>query len=88
MAIDLGTANVLVYLADEGIVVREPCVVAVQTVKGVREVGAVGEEAKRRIGRTPGNIKAIRPLHAGVIAYCEVTEVMLKYFVRKALGNR
>ena len=88
MAIDLGTANVLVYLADEGIVVREPCVVAVQTVKGVREVVAVGEEAKRMIGRTPGNIKAIRPLHDGVIADCEVTEVMLKYFVRKALGNR
>ena len=88
MAIDLGTANVLVYLADEGIVVREPCVVAVQTVKGIREVVAVGEEAKRMFGRTSGNIKAIRPLHDGVIADCEVTEVMLKYFVRKAIGDR
>ncbi|MBQ6474713.1 MAG: rod shape-determining protein [Clostridia bacterium] len=88
MAIDLGTANVLVYMQDQGIVVREPCVVAVQNIKGEREIVAVGEEAKRMIGRTPGNIRAVRPLHDGVIADVEVTEVMLKYFVRKAIGPR
>nr|WP_243108460.1 rod shape-determining protein [Maliibacterium massiliense] len=87
MAIDLGTANILVYMRDRGIVLREPSVVAVQAEKGERRVVAVGEEAKRMIGRTPGSITAIRPLQDGVIADCEVTEVMLKYLVKKARGK-
>jgi len=90
IGIDLGTANTLVYLKDEGIKVREPSVVAVKT--GTTEVVAVGDEAKRMLGRTPDTISAIRPLRDGVIADFEITEAMLKHFIRKARtkekGNR
>ncbi len=81
IGIDLGTANTLVYVKDRGIVLREPSVVAIQ--QGSSRVLAVGEEAKRMLGRTPGNIIAIRPMKAGVIADFEVTEAMLRYFIRR-----
>src|SRR5881394_3336729 len=79
MAIDLGTANTLVYVRGRGIVVSEPSVVAMDTNTGA--VHAVGSEAKRMIGRTPASISAIRPLRHGVIADFEVTEQMLRYFI-------
>lgn len=82
MGIDLGTANTLVYIKGKEIVLREPSVVAIQT--NTKEVLAVGEDAKKMIGRTPGNIVAIRPLKDGVIADFDVTQNMLKYFIRKA----
>ncbi|MBI4353607.1 MAG: rod shape-determining protein [Candidatus Omnitrophica bacterium] len=82
LAIDLGTATCLVYVKGRGIVLCEPSVVAVQ--RGSMKVLAVGEEAKRMIGRTPGNISAIRPMKDGVIADFEVTEAMLRYFIQKA----
>ncbi|MBT6885038.1 MAG: rod shape-determining protein, partial [Rhodospirillaceae bacterium] len=72
MAIDLGTANTLVYVKGRGIVLNEPSVVAIVEVKGKKQVLAVGEEAKQMLGRTPGNIRAIRPLRDGVIADFEV----------------
>ncbi len=81
IAIDLGTATTLVYVKGRGIVLCEPSVVAIQ--RGSSKVLAVGEEAKRMIGRTPGNISAIRPLKDGVIADFEVTESMLRYFIKK-----
>src|SRR3954465_4092574 len=80
IAIDLGTANTLVYVRGQGIVVSEPSVVAIDSTTG--DVQAVGEEAKRMIGRTPATISAIRPLRHGVIADFEVTEQMLRYFIR------
>ncbi|MBM3580674.1 MAG: rod shape-determining protein, partial [Alphaproteobacteria bacterium] len=83
MAIDLGTANTLVYVKGRGIVLNEPSVVAISEGKGRRHVLAVGEEAKQMLGRTPGNIHAIRPLRDGVIADFEVAEEMIKYFIRK-----
>src|SRR4029450_11843856 len=84
LAIDLGTANTLVYVRGEGIVCNEPSVVAVQKdSRGARRVLAVGSEAKRMLGRTPGNINAIRPLKDGVIADFEITEAMLRYFIQK-----
>jgi rod shape-determining protein MreB len=86
IGIDLGTANTLVYVKDHGIVLREPSVVAVQ--QGTKKVLAVGEEAKRMLGRTPGNIVAIRPLKDGVIADFEVTEAMLRYFISKVHNRR
>ena len=86
IGIDLGTANALVYVRDRGIVLREPSVVAIQT--GTSHVLAVGEEAKRMLGRTPGNIQAIRPMKNGVIADFEVTEAMLRYFISKVLNRR
>ncbi|CAK7068913.1 rod shape-determining protein [Tissierella sp.] len=86
MGIDLGTANTLVYIKGRGIVAREPSVVAIQT--NTKQVLAVGEEAKKMIGRTPGNIVAIRPLKDGVIADFDVTKSMLKYFIRKATKKR
>jgi rod shape-determining protein MreB len=86
LGIDLGTANSLVYVKDRGIVLREPSVVAIQT--GTNRVLAVGEEAKRMLGRTPGNITAIRPMKDGVIADFEITEAMLRYFIRKVQNNR
>ena len=86
LGIDLGTANTLVYVKDRGIVLREPSVVAIQ--QGTSRVLAVGEEAKRMLGRTPGNIVAIRPMKAGVIADFEVTEAMLRYFIRKAHNRK
>lgn len=86
IGIDLGTANTLVYAKDRGIVLREPSVVAIQA--STNRVLAVGEEAKRMLGRTPGNIVAIRPLRAGVIADFDITEAMLKYFIRKVHTKR
>lgn len=83
MAIDLGTANTLVYVKGRGIVLNEPSVVAIKNRMGIKEVLAVGEEAKQMLGRTPGNIEAIRPLRDGVIADFEVAEAMIKYFIRK-----
>ncbi len=86
IGIDLGTANTLVYVKDHGIVLREPSVVAVQ--QGTRKVLAVGDEAKRMLGRTPGSIVAIRPLKDGVIADFEVTEAMLRHFISKVHNRR
>lgn len=86
MGIDLGTANTLVHLKGKGVVLREPSVVAIQNDTG--NVLAVGDEAKQMIGRTPGNIVAIRPMKDGVIADFDVTQAMLKYFINKALGQR
>ena len=88
MAIDLGTANTLVYVKGRGIVLNEPSVVAIVEVKGKKQVLAVGEEAKQMLGRTPGNIRAIRPLRDGVIADFEVAEEMIKYFIRKVHNRR
>jgi rod shape-determining protein MreB len=85
IGIDLGTANSLVYVRDRGIVLREPSVVAIQA--GTTNVLAVGDEAKRMLGRTPGNIVAIRPMKDGVIADFEVTEKMLDHFIKKAHGR-
>ena len=82
IGIDLGTANCLVYVKDKGVVLNEPSVVAIS--ERSKEVLAVGEEAKRMLGRTPGNIKAVRPMKYGVIADFEVTEAMLRYFIQKA----
>ncbi|HVT43572.1 MAG TPA: rod shape-determining protein [Thermoanaerobaculia bacterium] len=86
LAIDLGTANTLVYARNKGIVVREPSIVAKNKITG--KVEAVGKEAKEMLGRTPGNIVAIRPMKDGVIADFEVTEEMIKYFIQKAHGGR
>ena len=84
LAIDLGTANTLIYIKHEGVVCNEPSVVAVQSNgRGGKKVLAVGTEAKRMLGRTPGNIVAVRPLKDGVIADFEITEAMLRYFIRK-----
>jgi rod shape-determining protein MreB len=89
LAIDLGTANTLIYVKGEGIVCNEPSVVAVQKEhRGDRKVLAVGAEAKKMVGRTPGNIIAIRPLKDGVIADFEVTERMLRYFIEKIHNRR
>jgi len=88
MAIDLGTANTVVYVKGRGIVLNEPSVVAIASVKGKRQVLAVGEEAKLMVGRTPGNIQAIRPLRDGVITDFEVTEEMIKHFIRKVRNRR
>ncbi|MCX7808592.1 MAG: rod shape-determining protein, partial [Deltaproteobacteria bacterium] len=89
LAIDLGTATTLIYVKGRGIVSCEPSVVAVQTdSRGGRRVLAVGSAAKEMIGRTPGNIQAIRPLRDGVIADFEITEAMLSYFIRRATNNR
>ena len=86
MGIDLGTANTLVHVKGRGIVLREPSVVAIKSENG--EVLAVGEDAKRMIGRTPGNIIAIRPMKDGVIADFDVTQAMLKYFIRKSMNTK
>ena len=86
IGIDLGTANSLVYAKDRGIVLREPSVVAIQA--GSKRVLAVGEEAKRMLGRTPGNIVAIRPMKSGVIADFDITEAMIKYFIDKVYPPR
>ncbi|PZP55778.1 MAG: rod shape-determining protein [Micavibrio aeruginosavorus] len=88
MAIDLGTANTLVYVRDRGIVLNEPSVVAISTAGGRKQVLAVGNEAKQMLGRTPGNITAIRPLRDGVIADFEVAEAMIKHFIRKVHNRR
>jgi rod shape-determining protein MreB len=86
LAVDLGTANTLVYARGRGIMLNEPSVVAIDT--ATKAVVAVGAEAKRMIGRTPGHIKAVRPLQDGVIADYDITAEMLRYFVRKVIGRR
>ncbi len=83
LAIDLGTANTLIYLKGKGIILTEPSVVAVKEDGSLKKVIAVGDEAKRMVGKTPGTIKAIRPLREGVIADFEVTEAMIRYFIQK-----
>ena len=85
VGIDLGTANVLIYVDGKGIVLQEPSVVALN--KDTKEILAVGTEAKRMIGRTPGNIAAIRPLREGVISDYDITEKMLQYFIKKTCGG-
>ncbi|MGI6113099.1 MAG: rod shape-determining protein [Mahellales bacterium] len=87
LGIDLGTANTLVHVRGKGILIREPSVVAIRNDSN-KEVLAVGEEAKRMIGRTPGNIVAIRPMKDGVIADFDITQEMLKYFIKKASAKR
>jgi len=89
LAIDLGTANTLVFMKGKGIVVSEPSVVAVHTGPGgVRRVLAVGKDAKEMLGRTPGSITAIRPMKDGVIADFDYTEEMLRYFIRKVHNRK
>src|SRR5689334_17817864 len=86
LAIDLGTANTLVYAKGRGIVVSEPSIVAINKI--TNKVEAVGKEAKEMLGRTPGNIIAIRPMKDGVIADFEVTEAMLRYFITRVHNRR
>ena len=88
MAIDLGTANTLVYVENKGVVLNEPSVVAISTVNGKQDVVAVGNEAKQMLGKTPEHIRAIRPLRDGVIADFTVAEEMIKYFIKKIHNNR
>ncbi|NTS65706.1 rod shape-determining protein [Sphingomonas sp. HHU CXW] len=88
MAIDLGTANTVVYVRGRGIVLNEPSVVAVETINGQKRVKAVGDDAKLMMGKTPGTIEAIRPLRDGVIADIDVAEQMIKYFIEKVHGQR
>jgi len=83
LSIDLGTANTLIYVKDRGIILDEPSVVAIRVHNGQKSIEAVGKEAKRMLGRTPGNIQAIRPLKDGVIADFQVTEKMLQHFIAK-----
>lgn len=85
MGIDLGTANTVVFVKGKGIVLQEPSVVAIDQMTG--EIIAVGQEAKQMVGRTPGNIRAVRPLKDGVIADFDTTQAMLKYFIKKASNN-
>lgn len=87
LSIDLGTANTLIYMRDKGIVLNEPSVVAIRLQGHQKSVAAVGTEAKRMLGRTPGNIQAIRPLKDGVIADFDVTEKMLQHFIRRVHEN-
>jgi rod shape-determining protein MreB len=88
LSIDLGTANTLIYVRDQGIVLDEPSVVAIRIHNGQKTIEAVGTEAKRMLGRTPGNITAIRPLKDGVIADFQVTEKMLQHFIAKVHATR
>lgn len=88
LAIDLGTANTVVYVPNVGIVLAEPSVVALETVNGVQRVWAVGDEAKLMLGKTPENVRAVRPLRHGVVADIEIAEHMIKHFMRKAQGAR
>ncbi|MDD2216576.1 MAG: rod shape-determining protein MreB, partial [Eubacteriales bacterium] len=85
VGIDLGTANVLVYIKGKGVVLEEPSVVAIN--KDTDDIVAVGEEARQMLGRTPSNIIAVRPLRDGVISDYDVTERMLKYFIRRTCGS-
>src|SRR4051812_2446308 len=87
LAIDLGTVNTVVYLRGEGIVINEPSVVAVETVNGVSRVRAIGAEAKLMLGKTPDNVRTIRPMRDGVIADIDVAEQMIKHFIDKAHGG-
>ena len=86
IGIDLGTASVLIYIKGKGIVLKEPSVVAYD--RDTNEIKEIGEEARKMIGRTPGNIVAVRPLRQGVISDYDITEKMLKYFIKKAMGRR
>lgn len=86
VGIDLGTASVLVYVRNKGIVLREPSVVAVEKVSG--RILAIGEEARRMLGRTPGNIIAMRPLRDGVISNYDITERLIHHFLKKVVGSR
>lgn len=86
IGIDLGTASILVYIKGKGIVLKEPSVVAFD--RDTNEIKEIGEEARKMIGRTPGNIVAIRPLRQGVISDYDITEKMLKYFIKKAMGKK
>ena len=89
VAIDLGTANTVIYVRGSGIVINEPSVVAMETdSNGLRRVRAVGDDAKLMMGRTPDNVQTIRPLRSGVVADLEVAEEMIKHFIRKAHGGR
>src|SRR5262245_33100670 len=89
LAIDLGTANTLIYVRGRGIVANEPSVVAVQKdARGAKKVLAVGREAKEMLGRTPGNIVAVRPMKDGVIADFEVAEAMLRHFIVRAHNRK
>ena len=85
IGVDLGTASVLVYIKGKGVVLKEPSVVAID--RDTNRIVAIGEEAKVMIGRTPGNITAVRPLRQGVISNFTVTQKMLKYFIEKAAGK-
>ena len=87
LAIDLGTANTVVYLRDRGIVIEEPSVVALEYTNGLPQVRAVGDDAKMMLGKTPANLRTVRPLRSGVIADLEVAEQMIKHFMLKALGR-
>ncbi|WP_338465787.1 rod shape-determining protein [Novosphingobium sp. ZN18A2] len=87
IAIDLGTANTLVYVQDRGIVLNEPSVVAIETLNGIKKVKAVGDDAKMMMGKTPDSIEAIRPLRDGVIAEIDVAEEMIKHFIKKVTGK-
>ena len=86
IGIDLGTASILVYIKGKGVVLKEPSVVAID--RDSNKIMAIGEEARLMIGRTPGNIIAVRPLRQGVISDYTVTEKMLKYFIQKAVGKQ
>ena len=88
MAIDLGTANTLVYVRGRGIVLDEPSVVAIETLNGVKKVRAVGDDAKMMMGKTPEHMEAIRPLRDGVIADIDIAEQMIKHFIQKVHGQR
>ena len=88
MAIDLGTANTVVYVRGRGVVLNEPSVVAIETINGVKRVKAVGDDAKLMMGKTPDQIEAIRPLRDGVIADIDVAEQMIKHFIYKVHGGK
>jgi rod shape-determining protein MreB len=88
LAIDLGTANTVVYLRDRGVVIQEPSVVALEYGNGLPTVRAVGDDAKLMLGKTPANLRTVRPLRNGVIADLEVAEQMIKHFMNKAVGGR
>jgi len=88
MAIDLGTANTVVYVRGQGIVLNEPSVVAIETINGIKRVKAVGDDAKLMMGKAPDSIEAIRPLRDGVIADIDVAEQMIKHFIHKVHGKR
>mgnify|MGYP000683847236 FL=1 len=87
LSIDLGTANTVVYVRGQGIVLNEPSVVAIETINGIKKVKAVGNDAKMMMGKTPDSIEAIRPLRDGVIADIDVAEQMIKHFIQKVNGK-
>ena len=86
IGIDLGTASILVYIRGRGVVLKEPSVVAFD--RDTEKIKAIGEDARLMLGRTPGNIVAVRPLRQGVISDYKVTEQMMKYFIQKAIGKK